>query len=244
MSLYNLMFGTNPQRELLLAVVGLKECDIERFRDVDATEDGQYVDIYTRTGGGNREGYPQKLVKQNPLYEKDWDDTFDCTYATFRLRVPDEWREDVVKLNDILANGIRPEFGQHLLATLRREPTERDREDAAYAKEERDLRRTRHERLNGHTFVPFDDHALEGALRHAEENDGELRSAWGIFPAVLTVTRDTERLGRFTRVGIRAEWRTDMTYWKHVQEKFGDKYPKAVAAMRKMAENYAQKEVD
>lgn len=32
MSFYNLLFGVNPHTDIILALIGLKKCDIERFR--------------------------------------------------------------------------------------------------------------------------------------------------------------------------------------------------------------------
>jgi hypothetical protein len=61
MSLYNALFGMNSQADLLLAVVGLRRVDVERFRDVRI--DGESIAVYSRTGGGNRESYPQEVMR-------------------------------------------------------------------------------------------------------------------------------------------------------------------------------------
>lgn len=242
MSLYNMLFGKNAQADLLLAVVGLKECDVERFRDVYTDEGGKHIIIYTRTGGGNREHYPQDLLYENPLFASTSDDNFDNTYCDFVFRTPDEFVSDVQNLSDVLTYGLRPEFAQHLAATLRREPTERDLESAAYEQERYVLGRTKHEMLNGHTFVPHDDAALKAALTLAEANGGELRTAWGILPAKLVVTCDTEHWGAYRRVDVRAAWETDADYWAHVQEKFSAEFPLSVEGMRKDAERHTKVE--
>jgi len=126
-------------------------------------------------------------MRKLPSWRGSHDEEFDNTYADDHFGVPEEWIEDVKALKDILGNGIRKEFGQHLLATLRREPTEGDKCMAVYEKEQSELSRTRHFKANGHTFVPVDDAAMETALKLAGANGGELRSAWGIFPMSLTI---------------------------------------------------------
>jgi hypothetical protein len=131
MSLYNMLFGRNPQTALLLAVIGFKEHDVERFRDVRVENEGRIIAIYTRTGGGNRSDYPQVALYRSPLFERTEDDDFDSTYATFYFRAPDEFVEDVRGLTDILANGLRKEFAQHLAKSLNREPSEADKKAAA-----------------------------------------------------------------------------------------------------------------
>lgn len=244
MSLYNMIFGRNAQSDLLLAVIGLKQVDVERFRDVHLEDDGKIIAIYTRTGGYNREDYPQVALYRSPLFRSTEDDDFDSTYATFYFNTPPEFVSDVVALSDPLANGIRPEFGQHLLRTLRREPTEADLSSAAYEREREALARLSHFMANGHTFVPQSDAAMEGALKLAEANGGSLRSCWGIMPLCIEVRRDfypwpkakDERdRGALTRVEVRYDygWNIDVDYWRHCQERFSEAYPLTMAAIEK-----------
>ena len=89
MSLYNMLHGQNPLTGLLLAVLGNPE--IPRLRDTHIT-DGE-ICIYTRAGGNNRESYEDEIaaLQQHPLYVGDENDDFDCTYATFRFKIPDEY---------------------------------------------------------------------------------------------------------------------------------------------------------
>lgn len=247
MSLYNLLFGMNPKADLLLAVIGLRKNDIERFRDVSASDDGAAISVYTRTGGGNREGYPNLTMRKLPSWQGSADDDFDSTYCTDTYKVPAEFIEDVKALDDIIGNGIRKEFGQHLIKTLRREPTESDKWTAAYEAEERELRKTKHFMVNGHTFVPMDDYALESALKLAEANGGKLRSCWGIAPIMLTIKTndypypkaknesDREHLVR-VEVDYDYRWTMDMPYWEHCRKRFGAKYPKAMTEIEKSVE--------
>lgn len=105
MSLYNALFGTNSNADILLASLGITRANVPRFRDC-YLEDGKIV-IYTRTGGGNRhyyesvkscrDEYPEYFkegsespsgpwnedLRDLPGYLTDSDDEYDVTYATF-----------------------------------------------------------------------------------------------------------------------------------------------------------------
>lgn len=107
MSLYNMLFGANPAGGVLLQILGLSAADIPRIRDVFI--DGDNIVIYTRTGGGNREFYDEKNdenpdgpwnsnMVENPHYLRDEDDDFDCTYASFYFKFPDDYAEDLKAL--------------------------------------------------------------------------------------------------------------------------------------------------
>lgn len=86
MSLYNALFGKNPDTATILASLGLEEKDVERFRDCGITD--RYIYIYTRTGGVNRAGYRNEKLTSNPYYIYDHDDPFYNTYATYIFRIP------------------------------------------------------------------------------------------------------------------------------------------------------------
>lgn len=240
MSLYNMLFGMNGQSDLLLAVIGFKKNDVERFRDVHVEDEGETIAVYARTGGGNRESYPQDALHASPLYKSDEDDDFDSTYATFYFRTPEEFVADVVALSDIIGNGLRKEFAQHLAATLNREPTDDDKETAAYAAEAAEIARTAHFKASGHTFVPQSDAAMEAALKLAEANGGALRSCWGILPIKLTVKVNdrpypkapSPKLAAMmsrVEVGYDYSWGIDTDYWAHCVERFSDEYPLSMA---------------
>src|SRR5690606_35672763 len=104
MSFYNMLFGMNGQTDLLLAVLGLKQNDVERFRDVSIEDDGETIAVYTRTGGGNRADYPNLTMRKLPNWQGSEDDDFDNTYCTDRFAVPEEFAEDVKNLGDILSH--------------------------------------------------------------------------------------------------------------------------------------------
>lgn len=252
MSLYNMLFGINSQTPLLLAVLGLKENDVERLRDVHASEDGKTIEIYTRTGGGNRDSYPNMTMRKLKTWQGSADDDFDSTYCTDTFSVPEKWVADVLALKCIAQNGIRKAFMKHLSKTILREPTEADKETAAYEKEASELKRLKHFNANGHTFVPHDDYAMEGALKLAEANGGSLRGFWGIMPLAITVKRDFYQWPNarsesdrdtMTRVEVSYDsgWAIDVPYWEHCQKRFADKYPLAMAKIAESVRHYLAK---
>jgi len=236
-SFYNMMFGMNRQADLLLAVIGLKRIDIERFRDVFASDDGTTITVYTRTGGGNREDYPNLVMRKAPGWTGTHDDEGDSTYAWDTFRVPAEFVNDVRHLPDVLSHGLRPEFCHHLQKTLQREPNQADLDEAIHNNEAFKLGRVKHFMANGHTFVPMDDTAMQVALELAEANGGKLRTCWGILPLALTVEtnkvdwpnhRDPIKRRLMTRVRIDPKWEIDDAYWSHCCEVFANEYPTAM----------------
>ena len=90
MSLYNLLFGVNPDSDELLSVLGKSKNDFGRFRNVYMS-DG-YIVVHTRNGGGNRESYEDVFeeMQAHPWYSHNEDDDFDCTYANIYFKVPDD----------------------------------------------------------------------------------------------------------------------------------------------------------
>ena len=181
MSLYNMLFGTNPDSKTILEMLGLDAVSVGRFRDVWVA-DGE-IAVYTRNGGGNRqcwhaddkvgsslcEGHeeerevkvfektevagghmvllsgPFKMEKQkvkickepdsehcgcpgciityrlpkHPLYLRDADDDFDCTYATVYFKFPPQM-EEALKQADL---GEKVDMGKvwgEVIANLKR----------------------------------------------------------------------------------------------------------------------------
>ena len=99
MSMYNLVFGQNPVSDAILATLGLTRGDVGRFRDCFVAN-GE-IAIYTRNGGGNREEYQSIIdeLAKHPCYLRDEDDDFDHTYATIYFKFPDEYAEQLRKLD-------------------------------------------------------------------------------------------------------------------------------------------------
>ncbi len=98
MSLYNTLFGQNPDADQLLGLLGKTKADFGRYRDV-FVQDGCIV-VHTRNGGGNREDYEDVFdeMSDHEWYSHDADDDFDCTYANIYFKVPEKIAETFVGL--------------------------------------------------------------------------------------------------------------------------------------------------
>ena len=115
MSMYNMIFGMNPDSDKLLEILGKTQADFGRFRNV-YMEDG-YIVVHTRCGGGNREDYFPEWVEDHPWYSHDADDSFDCTYADIYFKIPENHKDFLAIRN--LDEGKRPqEQWAMLLATM------------------------------------------------------------------------------------------------------------------------------
>ena len=101
MSLYNMVFGMNPDSNKLLEVLGKTQADFGRFRNV-YMEDG-YIVVHTRNGGGNREDYEDVFdeMSTHPWYSHDADDDFDCTYANIYFKVPEGSEQTMMALRGL-----------------------------------------------------------------------------------------------------------------------------------------------
>jgi len=110
MSLFNMLHGYNPLAPIFLKMLGLQLDDVGRFRDAYLWKDtdGLRIHVYTRNGGGNRNEYQHVFDKLslNEYYERDYDDEFDCTYATIVFRIPP--RAQGIKGLELLANETLP----------------------------------------------------------------------------------------------------------------------------------------
>ncbi len=95
MSLYNLIHGHNPFAGILLRALDLSPDKVGRFRDCylqrEETSGELRIHVYTRNGGGNRDNYETvtEHLQSLPGYVRDYDDDFDCTYATYEFKVPE-----------------------------------------------------------------------------------------------------------------------------------------------------------
>jgi len=89
MSLYNAINGWHPKSKEILALLDLTEEEIERYRDCRVFPKTRTIEILARTGGGNREDYPNTALTAHPGYVSDRDANFDGTYAVYTLKVPD-----------------------------------------------------------------------------------------------------------------------------------------------------------
>lgn len=121
MSLYNMLFGTNPFSGVLLQMLGVTREEVPRYRDCFLNEDGTEIIIHTRTGGGNREDYEDgnNYLTLVDGYKFDADDDFDCTYADFHYEVPEACKSQVTLMKDLGAVTNPAERWQEVLDGLR-----------------------------------------------------------------------------------------------------------------------------
>lgn len=100
MSLYNMLFGINEDTDTLLKILNVNKEDFNRFRDIELTNNGTILRVFTRCGGYNRNEYKVywNKIRKHPLYLKDYDDTFDNTYAYIEFKVPQEYKEKTRKM--------------------------------------------------------------------------------------------------------------------------------------------------
>lgn len=99
--MYSLTVHKNPAALALIELVGLdfnflvQEC---RLRDAYLSKDRTKVIVYTRLGGGNRDSYKQSIdrLRSKYNYVKDYDDTFDSTYASFEFKIDEDKLAKVV----------------------------------------------------------------------------------------------------------------------------------------------------
>lgn len=243
MSLYNLLFGKNPNTDIILAILKLKENDVQRYRDCGFSDDGIY--IYTRTGGGNRDDYENEKLVNSPYYLSDEDDEFDCTYATYYFKIPEEIKEDVEKFKNFTEEGITAKFIQWVTNTLERQETENDKRSRLWKKQNELVNMSTQTfvcETNGHTIVPLNDKSLETYLKLMEEAGGsQLR--YSVMPYKILVEEnvprwyleDTENINTEmcrVRVSFPKKWEIDFQMWDRWQKKFGGKYPEAIKTIK------------
>jgi hypothetical protein len=118
MGLYNILFGEHPMSRYLMAMLNLKRVDVGRYRDCYITKWGGETEAdktlriaaFTRNGGGNRDDYQHvtEALQAHPNYVTDFDDDFDCTYATYIFDVPEEYKEMVEFLSKEMVDDPPP----------------------------------------------------------------------------------------------------------------------------------------
>ena len=247
MSFYSMLFGKNPLSTVLLAVIGLKECDVERFRDCYLNKELKEIQIYTRTGGGNRNDYKNLSLVRNQYYKTDEDDDFDSTYATYHFSIPEGIYDDLLGFLDCENKGISAKFFQWVNKTLNRPDTEEDKYEKASKKQSEriaELQRGMHvsEAFNGHTVIPLSDRGMESMLAVIEENNGEFVAYWNFLPYKFIVFQNESRWNfdknksdieqEKCRIRIDIVWEIDFETWDRYKKKFGGKYPKSIAKMQ------------
>lgn len=139
MSLYNMMNGVNQATFFILPMLDKHPDEYPRFRDCfigklenDKKEVDQYdiplqkldtskrrISVYTRVGGGNREGYQKeiKILQNTEGYIQDYDDDFDTTFATFLFNVPKKWEKDFDLISNDKLEEISKEYQKQIIKT-------------------------------------------------------------------------------------------------------------------------------
>ena len=140
MSMYNMLMGVTPAVFFILPMLGKHPDEYPRFRDcfLGNEEYPQYDDkihIYTRVGGGNRPGYQDEIdqLRKTPGYITDFDDSFDCTYATFVFEVPEEFKEDFKKFKEGKAGEFSKKYQERMYEVY---PKLKDKLDKLFKKGE------------------------------------------------------------------------------------------------------------
>lgn len=97
--MYNVMFGVNPLGPLILATLGLEPTQVGRYRD--AFVSNGRIAVLTRNGGGNRDDHHEvfEFLRAHPLYITDEDEEYDTTYATVWFAIPEQYAEDLKKVD-------------------------------------------------------------------------------------------------------------------------------------------------
>lgn len=103
--MYQLLNGVNQATFYILPMLGKHPDEYPRFRDCflidpEHPEYDYHIHIYTRTGGGNRDDYEveNQAMRDMPGFVADYDDSYDCTYASWVFAVPERWKDDFEKL--------------------------------------------------------------------------------------------------------------------------------------------------
>lgn len=98
--MYNALFGFNENADELLSMLNLTKEQVGRYRDCYLSKDGERIIVYTRNGGGNRDDYEEVFqnLSTHPNYITDYDDDYDCTYASIEFSIPDEHKQRVSEI--------------------------------------------------------------------------------------------------------------------------------------------------
>jgi len=239
-----MLFGMNPNTDVILAILGLKKNDVERYRDCGFSKEGIY--IHTRTGGGNREDYPNKKLTSSPYYLSDSDDNDDSTYANYYFKIPDEIKEDVENFKNVREKGISGKLIQWILKTLERPKTEHDIYAQKYEEQGKLIQGAKAISVfetNGHTVVPLDDNSCDRLLKLMEEANGSQLS-YSVMPYKTIVEEnvskwnfddkksDLEKDMCRVKVSFPKDWEIDHELFKRWEMKFGEKYPKSIAMIK------------
>lgn len=92
--------GVNPTTFFILPMLGKHPETYPRFRDCFTSDEehpeyDDHIHVYTRVGGGNRGcDFGEEELYEHPNFVSTFDDTFDCTYATYVFSIPEQFKSD------------------------------------------------------------------------------------------------------------------------------------------------------
>lgn len=121
MSFYNMIFGVNGATFFILPMLGKRPDGYPRFRDCFTGDENHreyddYIHVYTRTGGGNREMYESENneIRDMEGFVIDYDDDFDSTFASWVFLIPERWRSDYEKIKAGSIENVSEEYQAEL----------------------------------------------------------------------------------------------------------------------------------
>ena len=114
MSFYNMVNGFSNACIWVMPMLGRKQDEWPRFRDCFVNDEGN-IEIYTRVGGNNRnQGYGEEALYEDSNFIETYDDDFDNTYATYVFRVPERWKDDFDKIQQMRLWETSPEYQAYI----------------------------------------------------------------------------------------------------------------------------------
>jgi hypothetical protein len=113
-----MLYGASPSVFFALPMLGKHPDEYPRFRDcfvgamtrseeLDqfgipdiAVTNEKVISVFVRVGGSNRSAYEKEIeeMRNMPNYVRDYDDSFDSTFAVFVFSVPEQWNEDFERM--------------------------------------------------------------------------------------------------------------------------------------------------
>ena len=235
MSLYNMLFGINGWSDLVLALLNMRESDVERFRNCGIDFESKTIGITARTGGGNREDYPNKLLTSHPLYKCDYDDDFDCSYVHYEFKFPEDIADDIAKLENIGENGIPASIVNRYNEVRNREETDGDKYRREYEYQCKyvniQMNAGNIKCYNGWIYVPLNDYGMITLLNVMESAEGSFHLG-DIGLGKLDVKVGCVSNNNGNRVVIELMRDVDVEYFEYVINKYEKRYPNAIEVLK------------
>jgi hypothetical protein len=116
-----MVFGFNAAVLWCLPMLGKHPDEYPRFRDCFLGDEAYpeyngHIHVYTRTGGGNREGYEaeNQAMRDMTGFVTDFDDDFDSTFASWVFEVPEKWKADFALIVTNRQKEISPAYREQM----------------------------------------------------------------------------------------------------------------------------------